>query len=138
MRRICRITATGKSVRSVIWRTSPGFGYAAYRRCPPTKAIQCRSVGVRLIPAHRGCGCIGYLTSVTTASQQIIDHNFPIGEITPTNSLSLPISSFTNGLPRYFLFEAGAAGKGALTLTISQGTNTIAQSSTWFDFHDIK
>ena len=92
---------------------------------------------LRLYWATETNGGIGYLTNITTASQQIIDYNFPIGEITPTNSLSLPISVFTNNVNRYFLFEAGAEGKGALTLTISQGTNIIAQTSTWFDFHDI-
>jgi hypothetical protein len=83
-------------------------------------------------------GGIGYLTSATIAAQQIIDYNNPIGEITPTNSLTLPASWFTNGLNRYFLFEAGAPGKGMLTLSIWQGTNFIAQTSAWLDFHDIK
>lgn len=85
---------------------------------------------LRLYRASETNGGIGYLTNITIASQQILDYNIPIGEVTPTSSLSLPTSWFTNGLPRYFLFEAGAAGKGALTLTIAQGTNTIAQTST--------
>ena len=93
---------------------------------------------LRLYWASETNGGIGYLTNTTTASQQIIDHNSQNGEISPTSSLSLPITLFTNGLPRYFLFEAGARGKGALTLTIFQGTNTIAQTSAWLDFHDIK
>ena len=93
---------------------------------------------MRLYWASETNGGIGYLTNTATAGQQIAQYNFPIGEITPTSSLTLPTSWFTNGLPRYFLFEAGAAGKGALTLTILQGTNTIAQTSAWLDFHDIR
>jgi pimeloyl-ACP methyl ester carboxylesterase len=45
---------------------------------------------------------------------------------------------FSNGLPRHFLFEAGAPGKGELTLTISQGSNVLAQTSQWLDVHDIR
>ena len=93
---------------------------------------------LRLYWSSETNGGIGYLTNVTIASQQIIDYNFPAGEITSTNSLSLPLTLFANGLPRYFLFEAGAAGKGELTLTVLQGGNTVAQTSAWLDFHDIR
>ena len=93
---------------------------------------------LRLYRASETNGGIGYLTNITIASQQILDYNSPIGEVTPTSSLSLPTSWFTNGLSRYFLFEAGAVGKGALTLTILQGSNVIAQISAWMDFHDIR
>ncbi len=93
---------------------------------------------LRLYRASETDGGIGYLTNITTASLQIIDYNYPVGEVTPTSSLSLPTSWFTNSLNRYFLFEAGGIGKGALTLTISQGTNVIAQTSAWMDFHDIR
>lgn len=92
---------------------------------------------LRLYWATETNGGTGYLTNTNTAAQQLANYNFPISEITPSNSVSLPLSSFTNGLPRYFLFEAGAAGKGALTLTIAQGTNALAQSTVWLDFHDI-
>lgn len=93
---------------------------------------------LRLYRATETNGGIGYLTNITIVSQQIIDYNYPIGEVTPTSSLTLPTSWFTNGLNRYFLFEAGAPGKGALTLTIMQGSNVIAQTSAWMDFHDIR
>lgn len=93
---------------------------------------------LRLYRASETNGGIGYLTNITTASQQILDYNYPVGEVTPASSITLPTSWFTNGLNRYFLFEAGGVGKGALTLTISQGANVIAQTSAWLDFHDIR
>jgi pimeloyl-ACP methyl ester carboxylesterase len=93
---------------------------------------------LRLYRASETNGGIGYLTNITICSQQILDYNYPVGEVTPTSSLSLPTSWFTNGLNRYFLFEAGGIGKGALTLTIYQGSNVIAQTSAWMDFHDIR
>ena len=93
---------------------------------------------IRLYRASETNGGIGYLTNITISSQQILDYNNAIGEITPSASISLPASWFSNGIPRYFLFEAGGPGKGVLTLTISRGSNMVAQTSTWLDLHDIK
>ncbi len=93
---------------------------------------------MRLYWASETNGGIGYLTNTAIAAQQIAEHNTPIGEISPTSTLTLPANVFSNGLTKYFLYEAGGVGSGRLTLTISQGgTNTIAQTSAWFDFHDI-
>jgi predicted esterase len=36
------------------------------------------------------------------------------------------------------LFEGAGIGTGELVVTISQGTNILAQTSTWLDLHDIK
>jgi pimeloyl-ACP methyl ester carboxylesterase len=93
---------------------------------------------LRLYRASETNGGIGYLTNITTASQQIIDYSDPVGEVTPTDPLALPTSWFSNGLTRHFLFEAGGVGKGALTLTVSHGSNIVAQASTWMDFRDIQ
>ncbi len=93
---------------------------------------------MRLYWAGETNGGIAYLTNTAIAAQQIAEHNTPIGEISPTSTLTLPANVFSNGLSKYFLYEAGGVGSGQLTLTISQGgTNTIAQTSAWFDFHDI-
>ena len=100
--------------------------------------IQSGAPRLRLYRASETNGGIGYLTNITICSQQILDYNYPVGEVTPTSSLSLPTSWFTNGFNRYFLLEAGGIGKGALTLTIYQGTNVLAQTSAWMDFHDIR
>jgi hypothetical protein len=93
---------------------------------------------LRLYWASETNGGIGYLTNTATAAQQIAEHNTPIGEISPTTTLTLPANVFSNGFTKYFLYEAGGAGSGQLTLIISQGgTNILAQTSAWFDFHDI-
>lgn len=93
---------------------------------------------MRLYWASETNGGIGYLTNATIAAQQIAQHNTPIGEISPTSTLTLPANVFSNGVNKCFLYEAGGVGSGQLRLTISQGgTNTIAQTSAWFDFHDI-
>ncbi len=101
-------------------------------------SVSSGSPRIRLYWASQTNSSIGYLTNTTIAAQQIAQHNTPIGEISPTSTLTLPANVFSNGLTEYFLFEAGTVGSGQLTLTISQGgTNTIAQTSAWLDFHDI-
>jgi hypothetical protein len=93
---------------------------------------------MRLYRASETNGGIGYLTNTAIAAQQIAQNNLPIGEISPSSTLTLPANVFSNGLNKYFLYEAGGVGSGQLTLTISQGSNIIAQTSAWFDFHDIR
>ena len=58
--------------------------------------------------------------------------------VTATNTLTLPISWFTNASNKYFLFEGASIGAGELVMTISQNGNTIAQTGVWLDLHDVK
>jgi hypothetical protein len=58
--------------------------------------------------------------------------------IAPTNTFTLPANLFTNAGNKYFLFEGAGIGEGQLTLTISQGSNVLAQTSMWLDLHDVK
>jgi len=51
--------------------------------------------------------------------------------------LTLPGNWFTNAGNKYFLFEGAGIGKGELVLTVTQGTNMIAKTSTWLDLHDV-
>ncbi|HEV2208587.1 MAG TPA: LamG-like jellyroll fold domain-containing protein [Verrucomicrobiae bacterium] len=93
---------------------------------------------MRLYWASETNGGTRYLTDTNIAAQQIAENNSPIGEVSPTNTLTLPANAFRDGVNKCFLFEAGAAGSGQLTLTIIRGgTNDIAQTSAWFDFHNI-
>lgn len=93
---------------------------------------------MRLYWACETNGGISYLTNSTIAAQQITQQNVPIGEISPASPLVLPTSMFTNGLPRYFLFEAGSAGSGRLNLMILKGSDIIAKTSASLEFHDLK
>ena len=96
---------------------------------------------------------IGYLTDTNAATLQfrqevlngqvMFDYSKKVGTISPSQSYSLPFDS--DGTPQFtnFLFEAaGTNGSGQLLLTVSQttaqGSNVLAQTSAWLDFHDIK
>lgn len=57
--------------------------------------------------------------------------------VTTATNLTLPISWFTNGGNKYFLFEGASIGSGQLTLTISQNGQIVAQTDAWLDLHDV-
>ncbi len=50
----------------------------------------------------------------------------------------MQMDSYGNLLYTNFLFEGAGIGAGQLTMTISQNTNVIAQTSAWLDLHDVK
>jgi pimeloyl-ACP methyl ester carboxylesterase len=61
-----------------------------------------------------------------------------IGTVSNGGTFTFPASYFTNSGNKYLLFEGAGIGAGELRLTISQGTNVLAQTSTWLDFRDVK
>lgn len=61
-----------------------------------------------------------------------------IGTVAPGSTFTFPADYFTNSGNKYLLFEGAGIGAGQLTLTISQGSNVLAQTSTWLDFRDVK
>ncbi len=101
---------------------------------------------IKLFSAIETNGSIGYLTNSSIAVAQAGwpytagpgSPNWAIGEVTVSNTLTLPSNFFTNSSNKYFLFEGAGIGKGELVLTISQnGTNILAQTSAWFDLRKV-
>lgn len=79
-------------------------------------------------------GGIGYLTNATAASSLVGEP--ALATITPTSLYFFPAWSL-DGTNQYFLFEGAGIGEGQFTLTVYQGSNTIAQTSVYIDLHDI-
>jgi hypothetical protein len=52
--------------------------------------------------------------------------------------LTFPANVFSNAQNRYFLFEGTGVGSGELVLTVSKGTNIIAETGVWLDLRDVK
>jgi pimeloyl-ACP methyl ester carboxylesterase len=83
-------------------------------------------------------------TKVYLGDQLMVDYAKSLAQISASQSYNLPLSS--DGTPQFtnFLFEGVGTNpsSGQLTLTISQataqGSNVLAQTSAWLDFHDIK
>jgi hypothetical protein len=98
---------------------------------------------VDLVNAVETNGGTLYLTVSNTAYAQVYDA-YGIGPgqkyrtISATNSLTLPANLFTNAGNKYFLFEGAGIGSGELVLTVSLGTNIIAQTGAWLDLHDVR
>lgn len=101
---------------------------------------------INLFRAVETNGGIGYLTNLTIATAQLSGNNnyvlggpgWKIGTISASQSFTFPGTYFTNSGDKYFLFEGAGVGSGELVLTISQGTNVLARTSSWFDLKDIK
>jgi len=98
---------------------------------------------INMVNAVEANGGTLYLTDTNVALAQVADYmGLGYGQkyqtISPTNAVTLPANLFTNGGNQYFLFEGAGIGEGQLTLTISQNGNTLVQSSTYLDIHDIK
>jgi pimeloyl-ACP methyl ester carboxylesterase len=107
---------------------------------------------INLYPQHDTNGGPAYLSDTNAAAAQftkiylndqlILDYARKLKTFNPTESYTLPV--FSDGTPQYtkFLFEGAGIGSCQLTLTISQttgqGSNIIAQTSTWLDLHDVK
>jgi len=100
---------------------------------------------VNLFNAVETNGGIGYLTNLTTADAQLSGNSVfqspgsEIGRISSSQSFTFPSTFFTNSGNKYFLIEGAGFGSGELVLTVVQnGTNVLAQTSTWLDLHDVK
>jgi len=103
---------------------------------------------VNLYPAYESDGGTKYLTDTNVAALQlstvyvmgtpVIAYGTALGTISSTQSYTLPVDGYGNAVFTHFLFEGAGIGEGQLTMTISQNGNTIAQTSTWLDMHDIK
>jgi hypothetical protein len=103
---------------------------------------------VNLYRAYDTNGGIGYLTDTNAAAAQftqqfvngqlIFDYAQRLAPISSSQSYTLPVNS--DGTPQFtrFLFEGSGIGIGELALTIHQGTNVIAQTSTWLDMRNVK
>jgi len=59
-------------------------------------------------------------------------------QLPTTSTLTLPGAWFTNSDNKYLLFEGAGIGSGELVLTIAQGSNVLAETSTWLDLRDVK
>ncbi|HEX3626439.1 MAG TPA: alpha/beta hydrolase, partial [Verrucomicrobiae bacterium] len=83
-------------------------------------------------------GGIGYQTNETVAMEQTNLAQCPyIGRIGPNDTLQL--NSLMNSLPStHFIWGGVSNGIGQLTLTISDGTNILGQTSTYIQIVDIK
>ena len=59
------------------------------------------------------------------------------GQVPSSGTFTFP-PDFFDGTNKYFLFEGAGIGEGELTLSIYKNSNLIAQTSQWFDLHDIE
>jgi hypothetical protein len=86
-------------------------------------------------------GGIGYMTNLTTASNQINTNLCQyVGRLGPGSNILLNASTFSNNWAGdHYIWCGVAAGSGVLTLTISDGNgNYLAQSSQSIQIQDIK
>jgi hypothetical protein len=111
------------------------------------------SPAINLYDSVETNGGTGYLTDTNIAAQQCLAYahgsspydvyftgpGAAIAKITTNTVFTFPASYFTNASTRHFLFEGAGIGSGQLVLTISDNhSNTICQTGTWLDLHDIK
>jgi hypothetical protein len=91
---------------------------------------------IDLFPAAASGG-MAYLTNVNWASDQAKTDFYPcLGTLGPGGSITVLSNGWMTNLK---LIWCGAkAGTGTLTLTIRQGTNTLAETSTYIQLTDIK
>jgi predicted esterase len=104
---------------------------------------------IRLYRAYETNGGTGYLTDTNTAAAQALHSWDPLNPngygdalgastISPTSPFTFPTNFFdTQGTNSHFLFEGAGVGSGQLVLTVSQGTNIMAQTGAWLDLHKI-
>jgi len=95
---------------------------------------------IKLFKTAETNGGTAYLTDTNVALAQAYGaaSSWTIGEVSSTHTLMLPGNLFTNSGNKYFLFEGSGIGAGQLIMTISQNSNTIAQTGVWLDLHDAK
>ena len=100
------------------------------------------SSGNPAINVYESCetnGGTGYLTDTNIAAQQVTNnYGVSLGTVSNNCSCTIPSIAFAFGGTQHFLFEGAGIGSGELVLTISQNSNTIAQTGVWLDLHDIK
>ncbi|HXI72514.1 MAG TPA: hypothetical protein VNN22_19395 [Verrucomicrobiae bacterium] len=81
-------------------------------------------------------GGTGYLTDTNIAANFV--NQSLLATISPTNPPYVIPFWLYDGSDLHFLFEGAGNGEGQFTLTVYQGTNAIAQTSTFIDLHDMK
>ena len=92
------------------------------------------SPAINLYYAETNGGTL-YLTDTNTALSLVSEGT--LGTISPTSPYVFA-PDFFDGTNKYFMFEGAGIGEGQFTLTIYQGANVIAQTSTYIDLHDVK
>ena len=106
-------------------------------------SISSSNPAINLFKSVEMDGGIGYLTNASVAAAQTAGPAYTgpgwkIGTVSPGQSFTFPTNFFANSGTKYFLFEGAGVGSGELVLTVSKGTNVLAQTSAWLDLHDIK
>lgn len=115
-------------------------------------SAQSGSPAINLYAQYDTNGSPAYLSDTNAAAVQftkkylndqlIFDYARKLKTINATETYTLPV--FSDGTPQYtkFLFEGAGIGLCQLTLTVSQttgqGSNILAQTSTWLDLRDVK
>ncbi len=106
------------------------------------------SPSINLFAAHDTNGSAAYLTDTNASAAQFtqeflngqlaFDYALRVGQVSPSQSYTVPV--FTDGTPQFtrFLFEGAGAGGGQLLLTVSNGTTLVAQTAVWIELHDIR
>jgi alpha/beta hydrolase family protein DUF900 len=61
-----------------------------------------------------------------------------VGTVAPGAPFVFPSGYFSNYSTKYLLFEGAGIGRGELKLTVSQGSNVLAQTSALMDIHDVR
>jgi hypothetical protein len=92
------------------------------------------SPAINLYYAETNGGTL-YLTDTNTA-QSLVNEG-TLGTISPSSPYVFA-PDFFDGTNKCLMFEGAGIGEGQFTLTIFQGSNMIAQTSTYIDLHDIK
>ncbi len=99
---------------------------------------------IKIYPAAEEDGGAGYLTNSVTAQFQLsvlLGQSSPgqtLGEVTLAQPLEFPPNYFAQFGRKHFLFEGSGMGRGELVLTIRQSTDTIVETSVFFELLDIK
>lgn len=128
----------------------PSQGYTVTLSMSPSSG----NPAINLYAAYGTNSGTGYLKNTNVAAAQftkvylgdqlMTDYAKSVAQISASQSYNLPLSS--DGTPPYtnFLFEGVGtnSSSGQLILTVSQttaqGSNVLAQTSTWLELHDIK
>lgn len=97
------------------------------------------SPALNLYRAHETNGGSLYLSSTNVAANTVNSAltRIPILTMFSGVGYSLPPDCL-GSTDKYFLFEAAAPGTAELVLTIQRNTQTIARSSAWLDFRNIR
>jgi hypothetical protein len=122
----------------------PSQGYSATLSMTPVSG----SPAINLYPAYSPDGGTEYLNNTNVAAAQIstayvletpvIAYGTALTNINGNQSYKLPVDSYGNVVFTHFLFEGAGVGSGQLTLTISENSNIVAQTSVWLDIHQVE